>query len=116
MNIEHVLRAIVEANPTRHHDNLNRRIMKLMEELGEASEAYLNITSPSNPKGKSWTDVREELVDCVIVAVDCALTPTPDQEKMTSDDIEEEFSSMISRKLAKWARGRDTGRVATDVE
>jgi hypothetical protein len=111
-----VVRAISGANSTRHHGNLIRRIVKLMEELGEASEAYLNVTSAANGKNLAWADVREELVDCVIVAVDCALTPTPDQENMTTEQVEAEFTSTVSHKLAKWKRNRDTGKAATDAE
>lgn len=48
----------------------DRRLIKLMEEMGEVSEAFLNITSLNNSKNKSWEDVREELVDCFIVGLD----------------------------------------------
>lgn len=54
----------------------NRRIIKLMEELGEVSEAFLNVTSPNNRKNKSWNDVREELVDSFIVAIDIHVLKT----------------------------------------
>jgi NTP pyrophosphatase (non-canonical NTP hydrolase) len=111
-----IIRAITDANPDKHHDNLIRRIMKQMEELGEAAEAYLNVTSAANGKGKTWDDVREELADQVIVAVDCALTPTPDQVGMTREDIEQEFARVVAVKLAKWKRNRDTGKAATDAE
>lgn len=48
----------------------DRRLIKLIEEMGEVSEAFLNITSSNNLKNKSWEDVREELVDCFIVGLD----------------------------------------------
>lgn len=113
-----VVEAIRDANPARHHANLWRRIMKVMEELGEAVEAYLNVTSAANGKKKTWADVREELADAVIVAVDCALTPTPDQEKMgvTKEQVQDEFVAVIGRKLDKWRKNRDTGKAATDAE
>jgi NTP pyrophosphatase (non-canonical NTP hydrolase) len=113
-----VLRDITDANPTKHHGNLIRRIMKQMEELGEAAEAYLNVTSAANGKGMTWDDVREELADQVIVAVDCALTPTPDQVEagLTREQVEQEFANVVGRKLAKWRSNRDTGKAATDAE
>lgn len=116
--LDGVVRAITNANPDKHYDNLGRRILKLSEELGEASQAYLNVTSPSNGKNKTWGDVREELADTVIVAVDCALTPTPDQvlAGFTRAEVEEAFAAEIETKLAKWARNRATGIVATDAE
>lgn len=111
-----ILRGISDANSTRHSDNLHRRIIKQMEELGEASEAYLNVTSAANGKNLSWADVREELCDQVIVAVDCALTPMPDQVGLTREEVEQEVALVVERKLAKWKRNRDTGKAATDAE
>ena len=113
-----LVKAIYDANPTRHHGNLIRRLMKQMEELGEAAEAYLNVTSAGNGKKKTWADVREEMADQVIVAVDCALTPTPDQVEagLTPEQIEAEMNNVISKKLQKWRNNRDTGKAATDAE
>lgn len=72
---EGIIPAIRDANPTRNNGNLGRRVIKLCEELGEHAEAYLNISSAGNGKGKTWDDVREEAADILIVAVDVALTP-----------------------------------------
>lgn len=109
-----VIQEIQQANPDRKHETLPRRFIKLMEELGEASEAYLNITSKSNPKKLTWADVREELVDVVIVAVDLALTPLPHNEHMSAEELEQDFISEVRRKLAKWRRNRDTSQTASD--
>lgn len=68
---------IRDAHPERHHATLPRRCWKLIEELGEVAEAHLNVTSALNGKGKTWDDVREEVVDVLIVALDIALTPIP---------------------------------------
>jgi NTP pyrophosphatase (non-canonical NTP hydrolase) len=111
-----VIDAIFEANPTRNFDNYNRRTIKLMEELGELSEAYLNVTSSSNGKGLSYADVREEAVDCLIVAADLALTSTPDQAGLSSEQVTAAMVEMINLKLAKWKKNRDTGKSATDAE
>ena len=97
-----LIKMVRDANPTRHHSNLHRRIIKLMEELGEVSEAYLNVTSPANGKGKTWDDVREELADVAIVALDLALTPMPDREDDQPSAIEEKLIGEIKRKLKKW--------------
>lgn len=66
-----------DANPGRQAANIRRRAMKLMEELGEIAQAWLNVTSPSNGKGKTWDDVREEIADCLIVALDVGWTVLP---------------------------------------
>ena len=73
--LQNIIDAIRAANPTRNEDNLHRRIIKLGEEYGEAAEAYLNVSSARTGKAKTWDDVREELADVLIVAVDVALTP-----------------------------------------
>jgi len=65
------------ANPQRHVNNLQRRTIKLVEEIGEVAEAWLNVTSASNAKHKTWDDVREEIADCLIVAFDVAWTLLP---------------------------------------
>lgn len=111
-----VIKQILEANITRHFSNFHRRTIKLVEELGELAEAYLNVTSTGNGKGMSYDDVREEAADCVIVAVDLALTPTPDQEDWTTEEVTQAMSDMIAKKLAKWRNNRDTGKSATDAE
>jgi len=113
-----IIQEISDANPAREPGNLIRRLVKIVEELGEASEAYLNVTSAANGKKKTWDDVREELADVVIVAVDCALTPMPDQIEAgaSREDVAESFAAEVSRKLAKWRRNRDTGKAATDAE
>ncbi len=65
---------INEANLARNIDNIGRRFIKYLEELGELSQAYLSVTG-SNRRNLSWADFREEAVDCLILAVDLALTP-----------------------------------------
>lgn len=76
--IAHVLLAVVQANPTRDRASLDRRGMKLIEELGELAEAFLGVTSVTNAKKKTWADVREEAADVLIIAADIALTPLRD--------------------------------------
>lgn len=61
-------------NPYRSPDNVRRRLLKVLEEVGEASEAYLSRTGQGNYKNKTWDDYAEEAVDTLIVLVDIALT------------------------------------------
>lgn len=69
-----IIEQIADANPTRDYLNLNRRMLKLIEELGELAEAFLECTSIHNHKQKTWDDVKEESADVLIVAIDIALT------------------------------------------
>lgn len=108
------LDAIWAANPDRHHKTMDRRLLKLGEELGETSEAYLNVTSAMNAKNKTWDDVREEAIDTAIVAIDIALTPLPTEDKSV-DEIKQEVMRVLDRKLSKWADNRSTQSAATQT-
>lgn len=107
--------------------DLARRVLKLQEEAGELAEAYLNVTSKHNKKNKSWEDVREEAIDCAIVAIDIAFSikgcfeglseglfePSENSESSKLEEyIYEQVQEVFARKLDKWKRSRDTG---TDV-
>lgn len=111
------IKKIEEANPNRSESNLERRILKIGEELGELSEAYLNITSTLNEKNKTWNDVREEAIDILIIAADVALTvlETDPGVKIEQDPIShlvwneettkavyQKVHSELDRKLQKW--------------
>lgn len=61
-------------NPDRKPSNIRRRLVKVLEELGETSEACLSVSSPHNYKVKTWEDYREESADTLIVLIDIALT------------------------------------------
>lgn len=106
--------AVYAANPARHVDTLARRVIKIGEEFGELSEAYLNATSANNAKGKTWTEVREEAIDTAIVGIDVALTPQPG-ETLTPEQIQADVLRVTSIKLAKWAKGRSTQMAATQT-
>lgn len=73
--ISSVIDLVAQANPTRAQPSLERRVTKLLEEIGEISQAFLSVTSANNDKKKTWSDVREEAADVLIVALDIALTP-----------------------------------------
>ncbi len=72
-----IVRDVQEISRDRKPDNLSRRLLKILEELGETSEAYLSRTAPGNYKNKSWDDFREESIDTLIVLIDVALTQLP---------------------------------------
>jgi hypothetical protein len=74
MVIEKLVTMVRDVNPGRSSNNLYRRLLKILEELGETSEAYLSVSSPHNYKSKTWLDYREEAVDTLIVLIDVALT------------------------------------------
>lgn len=111
-----IFRLIQQANPERKIDNVVRRLLKAGEEYGEVCEALLNVTSPNNGKKKTWADVREELMDMLIVVCDVALTPMPDQREWNQESIEANLLHVIECKLAKWESNRANATVATDEE
>jgi NTP pyrophosphatase (non-canonical NTP hydrolase) len=108
-----LLHAIWAANPARSEATLARRLLKLSEELGEVSEAYLNVTSAANAKNKTWDDVREELCDLLIVTVDCLLTPLAGERGVPIEVREAEIGDVVEAKLAKWTRALKAGTVPT---
>lgn len=110
-----LMRAIRDANPQRHFDSMARRLLKIGEEYGEATEAYLVFTSTATSrKKKTKDDIREECMDMAIVALDCALTRLPGEEDLTDDDIEFICMEVLSDKLAKWKRQRAAQESITD--
>lgn len=112
------LLAVQAANPDRKFASMARRILKIGEEYGEASEAYLvcTTTSPTR-KVKTFIDLREELIDIAIVALDCAATRMPGEEHLTDEEVIELVMHMQAVKLRKWANGRDltASKVIDDV-
>ena len=94
---------VYEANKDRrHHTNIERRSMKTMEELGELCNAYLSVTSKLNRKQKTWTNVREEMVDTLIMAIDLLYTPFPGGENKTKEEIEQEVFEAFNVAMKKW--------------
>lgn len=72
--IKYIIDSVRNANTQRSIKNFDRRCEKFLEELGELAEARLGYTSKNNPKNKTFDDVKEEVVDVLIVALDIALT------------------------------------------
>jgi NTP pyrophosphatase (non-canonical NTP hydrolase) len=105
------LHAIRAANPSRHHDSMARRILKIGEEYGETCEAYLvSTTGKPSRKVKTHDDVREELIDVAIVALDCAVTRFPGEENLLDVEIEMKIMEVLAVKLMKWKANVDTTR------
>lgn len=100
--MDKLVQKILEANPRRKAKNLDRRIMKHGEEYGEVVQAYLAVTSKNNLKQKTWDDVREELIDTLILNLDILLTEMPDQKGMTLEARLGMIYDELDRKLAKW--------------
>ena len=90
-----LVQLVREANPGRQMSNVNRRLIKMIEECGEVSEAYLNLTSGFNGKGKTWDDMREECIDVLILAIDIDLT-------------DNQWLSMTTCRLARYELFEDT--------
>ena len=110
-----LLRAISDANPQRKFVTMARRLLKIGEEYGEATEAYLVFTSTATSrKKKTKDDIREECMDIAIVALDCALTRMPGEDDLTDEDVEFICMEVLAEKLAKWKRQRDTQTAITD--
>jgi NTP pyrophosphatase (non-canonical NTP hydrolase) len=98
---------IHDANPKRNMDIFARRVIKLGEEYGEAAQAYLSISSENNSKNKSWEDVREELVDVLIVAMDLFLHQMPDEKEGGLEAKKEVLTRLVNRKLKKWQKKQE---------
>jgi NTP pyrophosphatase (non-canonical NTP hydrolase) len=72
-----LIELIKETNPSRSLSTTQRRLMKIGEETGEVWQALLDVTGTTHTRNMTWEDVREELVDCFIVAIDAALAFNP---------------------------------------
>lgn len=103
---------VMNANKERNEKDLPRRVIKVGEELGELAEAFLNVSSARNGKGKTWQDVREEACDVAIVALDIALTPTPDEANAYTQYVA--VLDIFERKLIKWLATK-ANKTTTDL-
>jgi len=89
--------------------NLSRRLIKLMEEVGELAQAYLMVSSRCNPKRKTWAQVREEALDAMIIAADIAMTPLPGENRSDLESVRARVEAIVERKIRKWRR-KHSGR------
>lgn len=102
------LNAIAEVHKAKKSHDYIRRISKLGEEFGELCEAHLGVTSSHNYKNKTWDDVREEAIDASIVAIDIALTASPDEKAagVTDDEIKQRIMTVLRKKIYKWVNSQ----------
>lgn len=75
--------------------NIQQEFLKLMEEIGEASQAYLSSknASGSKYKGLSVSNTKEELIDALLVTFTLL-------KKLGTTDTEIKY--LLSSKTAKW--------------
>lgn len=92
MDILKEISLISSKNPSRV--DMSRRLLKLQEELGELSQAYLSYSSENNPRGKTLDDLIEEACDVGIVAMDVAMILAGGDQKSVEAEIKV--------KLQKW--------------
>lgn len=86
-------------------NRLIRRSLKLSEETGEVAEAVLGVTGKDedNYKNKTYDDVREELIDAVIVSLDILLSTFPDEpDTLTYEEILKKREAIVNTKISKW--------------
>lgn len=95
---------VYEANPKRSLENLDRRLLKAFEEMGEAVQANLVASSPSSDKDLDWHDFREELIDSLIMIYDLLYTPLPIDGDDSRKKIEKEIVRVFDLKMAKWKK------------
>ncbi|KRL05853.1 MazG-like family protein [Liquorilactobacillus oeni] len=76
------------------------QFMKLIEELGEASQAYLSSKGASGNKYKKLdqTNVKEELVDVLLVTYALIV-------KLGASN--EEIEELVNRKVDKWIHNQN---------
>lgn len=103
-----LINQVWDANPDRNTQDILRRICKTQEELGELAEAYLQLTSKTNYKKKTYEDVVEESVDTAIMALDVALSMSQTfhvTETFTKDYVRKMFETKIHKWITRKAGG-----------
>ena len=111
--LHNLVGVIQKLNPNRDMNNLPRRVIKLSEETGEASEAFLYAPISNNRKNITWDDFREEAIDAAIIGIDLALTKLPIDEDKTPEEIHQEVMDVFEKKLNKWEVQLANGEDAT---
>lgn len=99
----------------RRADNVERRVLKTTEEVGELAEAILSVTSKSNAKGKKWMDIVDEACDVAIMGIDIAMTPPPGAEGVSDEAWREIVKNIFALKLKKWQTQVKSGRTLIPI-
>lgn len=86
-----------ESNPASPHESA-MRVMKLMEEAGEAAAAYVGLTGQNPRKGVTHTqdDLLKELADVAITAL-CAMQHFTQDEAVTRAYMAAKIGQIIAR-------------------
>jgi len=108
ISIEYTVARLRSITKKRDDKDLTRRLLKGLEELGEAAQAYLSMTSTHNSKNKHWPDFKEEIVDVWIIMTNILLSRRNDKRKFEHEELF--VANLINTKLDKWlAKGdKDT--------
>jgi hypothetical protein len=66
------------------------RVMKLAEEVGETTQAFIGVLGQNPRKGvtHTWRDVEAELCDVILTAMVALTTINPDARKVFAERIE----------------------------
>lgn len=102
MKLDKIIERIRNSDTT--FKNLDRKMIKLSEEVGELAEAYLGITSDWNFKNKTEDDFKEEAVDVLLVIFDILLTQTPLEKTLSNYEIDDKILKIIDKKMKKWEK------------
>lgn len=100
-----------EANQDRDFVLLPRRLLKAGEELGEANQAYLRSTG-TGLRRKTTADLREEIIDLNVVALDLLLHRLPGEEELSEEAFAEMLLAIFKTKLAKWRHNQTVTQFA----
>lgn len=89
-----ILQQITEAAKS-EKKSIEHLLIKLMEEVGEASQAYLSTTKASGSEYKklSLVDFQEELVDIILVTITLL---------KRTEISDEELENLLNKKISKW--------------
>ena len=99
-----LIKKVYDTNRARDMEIFSRRLLKLGEEYGEACQAFLSVSSENNGKNKTWADVREELVDVLVVTVDLLCHDLPDEPESNVVSKAKIVTDLLDRKLDKWTK------------
>lgn len=95
--IEIITRWLDESNPTSQHED-SIRVLKLLEEAGEAAAAYIGMVGQNPRKGitHSLEDLLNELADVAVTAL-CAIQHFTQEYAITSEIVNNKVNFIIHR-------------------
>lgn len=81
--------------------HISQRLLKLTEEVGEISGAFISVTDPVNKKNNTVQDIINECADTQIVLWDF-LRKVADEYEYTYEDMENAFHESIKIGLSNF--------------